>query len=80
MSICWFNSSYSTLSEFIDPGLMFIQVSNKAYKTIGPPGKPEGNTTHIAVSPKITLMGGCSLSLSITITNEDNKYMHVFIT
>jgi hypothetical protein len=50
------------LSEFIDPGFMSIQVSNKASKTIGPPGKPEGNTTHrmhCAVSPEIALMGGC---------------------
>ena len=34
--------------------------SNKASKTIGPPGKLEGNVTHIvhyAVSPKIVLMG-----------------------
>jgi hypothetical protein len=42
---------------------MSIRVSNKDYKTIGPPGKPEGNTTHrmcCAVSPKIDLMGGCN--------------------
>jgi hypothetical protein len=41
---------------------MSIWVSNKASKTIGPPGKPEGNTTHkmcCAVSPEIALMGGC---------------------
>jgi hypothetical protein len=36
----------SILSEFIDPGFMSVRVSNKASKTIGPPGKPEGNTTH----------------------------------
>jgi hypothetical protein len=35
----------SILSEFIDPGFMSVRVSNKASKTIGPPGKPEGNTT-----------------------------------
>ena len=34
--------------------------SNKASKTIGPPGKPEGNAVHrvhYAVSPEIVLMG-----------------------
>jgi hypothetical protein len=52
----------SILSEFIDPGFMSVRVSNKASKTIGPPGKPEGNTTHrmrCTVSPEIALMGGC---------------------
>jgi hypothetical protein len=49
------------LSDFVDPGLMFVQVSNKVSKTIGPPGKPKGNTTQrmrCAVSPEICLMGG----------------------
>jgi hypothetical protein len=42
---------------------MFVWVSKKASKTIGPPGKPEGNTTHKVhnvVSPEITLMGVCN--------------------
>jgi hypothetical protein len=51
--------------EFIlsDLGFMSVQVSNKASKTIGPPGKPEGNTAHrvhCVVSPEIVLMGGCN--------------------
>jgi hypothetical protein len=52
----------SILSAFIDPGLMSIRVSNKASKTIIPPSKPKGITTHrmhCAISPKIALMGGC---------------------
>jgi hypothetical protein len=59
----------SILSEFIDPGFMSVQVSNKESKTIGPPGKPEGNTTHgmhCALSPKITLMGGCKTQVFTT--------------
>jgi hypothetical protein len=42
---------------------MSVQVSNKASKTIDPPGKPEGNVAHrmrCAVSPEIALMGGCN--------------------
>jgi hypothetical protein len=41
---------------------MPIRVSNKASKTIGPSGKPKGNTTHrmqCTVSHEIYLMGGC---------------------
>jgi hypothetical protein len=56
------------LYEFIDPGFMSIQVSNKAFKTIVPPRKPEGNTTHrmrCAVSPEIALMGGCKTHVFI---------------
>jgi hypothetical protein len=34
------------LSDFIDPSFMFVRVSNKASKTIGLSGKPEGNATH----------------------------------
>jgi hypothetical protein len=44
-----------------DPGFMSVRGSNKASKTIGPPGKPEGNTVHrvhCVVSPEIVLMGG----------------------
>jgi hypothetical protein len=40
---------------------MFVWGSNKASKTISPPGKLEGNAAHrvhCAVSPKIVLMGG----------------------
>jgi hypothetical protein len=40
---------------------MSIQGSKKAFKTIDPPSKPEGNTSHkvhYVVSPKIVLMGG----------------------
>jgi hypothetical protein len=58
------------MSEFIDPGFMYVQVSNKASKTIDPPSKPEGNTTHIvrcAVSPKIALMGGCKTHVFTTL-------------
>jgi hypothetical protein len=63
------NLSYSSvgyysfiLSEFIDPGFMSVRVYDKDFKTIGPPGKQEGNATHkmcCAVSPEIALMGGC---------------------
>ena len=47
--------------EFIDPRFMSVWVSNKASKTIGPPGKPKGNVAHkmcCAFSPEIDLMGG----------------------
>ena len=57
------------LSEFIEPGFMSVQVSNKASKTIDPPGKPEGNTTHrmrCVVSPEIDLMGGCKTHVFTT--------------
>jgi hypothetical protein len=40
---------------------MSVQGSNKSSKTIGPPGKPEGNVAHrvhCSVSPEIVLMGG----------------------
>jgi hypothetical protein len=50
------------LSELIDLGFMYIRVSNKASKTIGPLGKPEGNATHkmrCVVLLEIALMGGC---------------------
>jgi hypothetical protein len=48
---------------------MSIRVSNKAYKTIGLPSKPEGNTMHrmlCAVSPEIALMGGCETHVFTT--------------
>jgi hypothetical protein len=56
---------YLSLYPYLDcdPGFMSIWGSNKASKTIGPPGKPEGNTVHrvhCAVSPEIVLMGGCN--------------------
>jgi hypothetical protein len=56
------------LYDFIDPGFKSIQGSNKASKTISPPGKPEGNATHrmcCAVSPEIALMGGCNTHVFI---------------
>jgi hypothetical protein len=51
------------LFDFVlsDPGFMFVRGSNKASKTIDPPGKPEGNAAHkvhCTVSPEIVLMGG----------------------
>jgi hypothetical protein len=58
----------SIMSEFIDPGFMSVQVSNKASKTIGPSGKPEGNMAHrmrCAISTKIILMGGCNTQVFI---------------
>jgi hypothetical protein len=48
---------------------MFVRVSKKASKTIGPPSKPEGNTTHkmhFTVSPEIDLMGGCKTQVFTT--------------
>jgi hypothetical protein len=57
------------LPEFIDPRFMSIRGSNKASKTIGPPGKLEGNIAHImccAVSPKIALMGGFNMEVFTT--------------
>jgi hypothetical protein len=48
---------------------MFVWVSNKASKTIDPPGKPEGNVVHrmhYVVSPKIVLMGGCNTHAFVT--------------
>jgi hypothetical protein len=57
------NVSYSfIMSNFVssDPGFTYVWVSNKASKTIGPPGKPKGNVAHIVhctVSPEIVLMG-----------------------
>jgi hypothetical protein len=47
---------------------MSIQVSNKDSKTIGPPSKPEVNTSHrvhYAVSLEIYLMGGCNTHVFI---------------
>jgi hypothetical protein len=43
----------------VDPGFISIRVPTKP-KTIGPSGKPEGNTVHrmhCAVSPEIALNG-----------------------
>jgi hypothetical protein len=47
-----------SFTSWSDPGLDMIRVPTKPSKTIGPPGKPEGNTTHrvhCAVSPEIAL-------------------------
>jgi hypothetical protein len=64
----YFFITYSyILSKFIDPGLISTRVYNKTSKTIGPPGKPEGNTTHrmrYEVSPEIDLMGGYKTQVS----------------
>jgi hypothetical protein len=48
---------------------MYVWVSNKAYKTIGPPSKPKGNAAHRvprAISPEIVLMGGCNTHVFTT--------------
>jgi hypothetical protein len=49
--------SFSTTS-LVDPGSYLNKLPTNPFKTIGPPGKPEGNTTHImycTVSPEIVL-------------------------
>jgi hypothetical protein len=50
--------------SWADPGSGPDLVSNKTLlKTIGPPGNPEGNTTHrmhCTVSLEIVLRGGCN--------------------
>jgi hypothetical protein len=59
---------YPILSKFIDPRFMSVRVSSKASKTIDPPGKLEGNTTHImrcVVSLEIDLLGGCNTQVFI---------------
>jgi hypothetical protein len=60
---------FSILSKFIDPGFMFVRVSNKASKITVPCGKPEVNATHkmcCAVSLEIDLMGGFNTHVFIT--------------
>jgi hypothetical protein len=45
-------------SSWVDPGSDLNRFPTKPSKTIGPPGKPEGNTAHRvhnAVSPEIAL-------------------------
>jgi hypothetical protein len=58
------------MSEFVlsDPGFMSVQGSNKASKTIDPPGKPEGNAAHkvhYIVSPEMFLMGGYNIQVLV---------------
>jgi hypothetical protein len=59
---CWFSFVRSSRPVYLsyNPKVHVIQVSNKASKTISPPGKLEGNTVqrmHCAVSPEIALNG-----------------------
>jgi hypothetical protein len=55
-TISWLLLFLST--SWADPGSDLNRFPTKPSKTIGPPGKPEGNTTHrmyCAVSPEIVL-------------------------
>jgi hypothetical protein len=68
----------------IDPGFMSVRVSNKASKTIGPPGKPEGNTTHMSALCSLTrdslngwLQYSCVCSLGLS-ARDDNCILKLY--
>jgi hypothetical protein len=63
-TICWLLISRTTY--WADPDSYLNRFPTKPYKTIGPYGKPKGNTTHIrycAVSSKIVLWVTAMLSI-----------------